>query len=218
MRAVAVLVSLSLLGLAQASEPPRSAPGTQSPQGQFWQPPQQPTDPNPWRTSPKGSREADQFGLCPYGYYSTFDASPNPASRYYSTPCLPAGAPSPTGDRSSVFAHQAPKNLAPLAELRVRPGRRTVTLQRDGHEPTTFVVDVAPGGRYRLSHRLAPTDAEPIAGRIVVEQAGGGSAADGLLRIRVVPDDAEIVLDGTFVGTGRRIASEHRPTVVAKAP
>ena len=98
-------------------------------------------------------------------------------------------------------------------ELRVEPGRHTITFRKDGYKSLTVVFDAAPGGHYRFDQQLAKGEGEDR-----IDQTAGtenppphpqGGAARGLLRIRVQPDDAVVYLDGAYLGTGFELAGMH---------
>ena len=98
-------------------------------------------------------------------------------------------------------------------ELRIEPGRHTITFRRDGYKSLTIAFDATAGGHYVFDQELPKGEGEEridrTAGPESPEPRPPGASARGLLRIRVQPDDAVVYLDGSYLGTGFELAGMH---------
>jgi len=103
-------------------------------------------------------------------------------------------------------------------ELRVEPGRHTITFRKDGYRSLTVAFDAAPGGRYVFDQQLAKGEGEDRIDRTAAEaeKPSAPGLTRGLLRIRVAPDDAVVYLDGAYLGTGFELAAMHGALSVAQ--
>ena len=116
-------------------------------------------------------------------------------------------------------------------DLRIEPGRHTVTFRYPGYRSLTFEIDAQPGAHYVLHDTLAEgagedrrviaapesRAGEPAARPEQVTPPAHGTAglAKGLLRVRVTPEDAGVYLDGEFLGMGTELARLHGAIPVA---
>jgi hypothetical protein len=98
-------------------------------------------------------------------------------------------------------------------ELRIEPGRHTITFRKDGYRSLTVTFDAAPGGHYVFDQALAKGEGEEKVDRTSAtespEPRPSGVAARGLLRIHVEPGDAGVYLDGQYLGSGYELAGMH---------
>ena len=106
-------------------------------------------------------------------------------------------------------------------ELRITPGHHTITFRKEGYRSLTVDFDAAAGGRYVFNQELVKGEGEDKIERPREEVAPApppapAGVAKGFLRIRVLPDDAAIYLDGGYLGTGFELSSLHGALSVAQ--
>jgi hypothetical protein len=122
--------------------------------------------------------------------------------------------------------------------LNVPPGTRTVELRHDDYKTLRLVLDVEPGGYYRISEQLEQgtgLDARSMHPPPVEETtkiAAGTTGTEfaleseqpqprsslrrGLLRINASPPDAAVYLDGEFLASASELARLHGAIPVAE--
>lgn len=106
-------------------------------------------------------------------------------------------------------------------ELRIEPGHHTITFRKEGYRSLTVEFDAVPGGRYVFDQQLARGEGEdriqrPSEAPAPAPPAAPAGVAKGFLRIRVLPEDAAIYLDGGYLGTGLELGSLHGALAVAQ--
>jgi hypothetical protein len=106
-------------------------------------------------------------------------------------------------------------------ELRIDPGHHTITFRKDGYRSLTVEFDASAGGHYVFDQQLAKGEGEDRIERPREEAAPAAppataGVAKGFLKLRVLPDDAAIYLDGIYLGTGLELASLHGSLAVAQ--
>jgi hypothetical protein len=79
-----------------------------------------------------------------------------------------------------VYLNRQYLGITPVIESGIEPGVHSLLIQKDGYEPWNSEVTVRVGQSSSVSARLIPLY--------------------GILDVRTVPSDAEVLLDGTFVG------------------
>jgi hypothetical protein len=98
-------------------------------------------------------------------------------------------------------------------DLRIEPGRHTITFRKDGYRSLTIAFDAAPGGHYKFDQDLAKGEGEEkidrTSGPESPQPRPQSASARGLLRIRIAPEDAVVYLDGAYLGTGFELAGMH---------
>jgi hypothetical protein len=154
----------------------------------------------------------------PYGY-------PDPWAPY----CWLAGVPSPEGLPATVETDIRPKRAVVVLDgvevgeardyngmwdrLHVEPGPHELEFRAPGYQTLRLQMTIRPGRGYLVQHELRPGEGlDPRSTRVAEAQldvAPQPRAREGRLRLRVLPEDAAIYLDGAFLGRAGELAALH---------
>lgn len=99
--------------------------------------------------------------------------------------------------------------------LAVRPGLRVLELSARGFRTVRVELDVAPGGRYRITERL-PLLREGDESVSETPSTPPASSRDGRLRLHVSPADAAVYLDGEFLARAGELRRLHAALPLAE--
>jgi hypothetical protein len=100
-------------------------------------------------------------------------------------------------------------------ELRVPPGRHTLSFVLKDFKTLVVEIDALPGAEYELREKLARGDGEVHRG---VTQATVLKDESAGLRIEVTPEDAVIYLDGQYLGLARELGQMHGALKIDAGP